>query len=60
MFFFDCRPVDRVDVRRDEEISPFELPRFEVVPVFLEVELRSLANNFWTVAVAVFELLGEL
>ncbi len=59
MFFFDCRPVDRVDVRRDEEIGPFELPRFEVVPVFLEVELRSLANNFWTITVAVFELLGK-
>jgi hypothetical protein len=46
LFFFDCCPVNRVDVRRDEEDNPFELPRFEVVPVLLEVKLRSLANNF--------------
>jgi hypothetical protein len=43
-----------------KEINPFELPGFEIVHVLLEIELRSLANNFWTIIVTVFELLGKL
>jgi hypothetical protein len=38
-----ARDADRVDVRRDQEIRPFELPGFEVVAVLLDVELRCLA-----------------
>ena len=47
-----ARDADRVDVRRDQEISPLELPGFEVVPVLLDVELRCLANNFRDATVA--------
>ncbi len=57
MLLFDCRPVD---VGRDEEVVPLELPRFEVLSVFIEIKLRSLADDLRTVVVAVLELLSEL
>jgi hypothetical protein len=60
LLFFDRRPVDRVNVGRDEEVIPLELPRFEVLSVFFEIKLRSLADDLRTVVVAVLELLGEL
>ncbi len=60
MLFLDCRPVDRVNVGRDEEVVPLELPCFEVFSVFVEIKLLSLADDLRTVVVAVLELLGKL
>jgi hypothetical protein len=60
LLFFDRGPVDRVNVGRDEEVIPLEIPRFEVLSVFIKIKLRSLADDLGTVVVAVLELLGEL
>ncbi len=59
MLLFNRRSGDRVDVGPDEEVIPLELPCFEVLSVFIEIKLRSLANDLRTV-VAILELFGKL
>ena len=59
LLFFDCRCRDGVYVRRDEEVFPFQFPSFEIVSVFLQVELGGFAVVFGTTVVASGEFLGE-
>ena len=59
MLIFDRRFCDGVDVRGDEEVFPFQLPRFEVVSVFVEIEPWRFTNVLETAVVASGEFFGE-
>ncbi len=56
---FSFFSFDGVDVRRDQEVFPLQLPRFKVVSVLLHVEQGSLAHDFRCDAVTFGKLTSE-